>query len=61
MSPRKSDEDVRLQFRSSVNMTAGELEKWLDRPESKAAGQHGDVSETTWRFSLMNRGHDPIK
>ena len=22
---------------------------------------HGDVSETRWRYSLMNWGHDPLK
>jgi hypothetical protein len=22
---------------------------------------HGDVSETPWRYSLMNWGHDPLK
>jgi hypothetical protein len=22
---------------------------------------HGDIAESNWRFSLMNRGHDPLK
>ncbi|GAA0518822.1 DNA-binding protein [Paractinoplanes deccanensis] len=104
--------DVYADFRSAVNMTAGELEKWLGTDESKDVGQKassgaesvghdsgrkivkilgkkkgdltdadeehmrkvvgyvhrhtaqrpsGDVSETKWRYSLMNWGHDPLK
>ena len=56
------------EFRATVNMTAGELEKWLRTDESKeAAHRHwaqrpsGDVSESAWRYSLMNLGHDPCK
>jgi hypothetical protein len=98
-------------FDSAVNMTASELEKWLETDESRAVGQKdgggestghemgrhivdllrtkkddltgadlermrkvhgyvarhgkqrpsGDVSETPWRYSLMNWGHDPLK
>lgn len=98
-------------FREAVNMTAGELEDWLETDESRDAGQKdgggestghasgrrivtilrtmqddytdsdldhmrtvsgyvarhlaqrpdGDVTETTWRHSLMNWGHDPTK
>ncbi|MEU7812700.1 DUF3140 domain-containing protein [Pseudonocardia sp. NPDC049154] len=104
------DEDVRTEFGEVVNMTAGDLEKWLESDESKDAGQHdggesvghesgrriveilrsekadlsdddekhmgkvvgyvhrhlaqkpeGDVTETKWRYSLMNWGHDPLK
>jgi hypothetical protein len=104
-----SEDDVRTQFADAVNMTAGQLEKWLQTDESKQAGQHqgggestghqsgrriveilrtkksdiseadeqhmrkvvgyvhrhlaqrpsGDVTDTTWRYSLMNWGHDP--
>jgi hypothetical protein len=104
-------DDVRAEFGEAVTMTAGELEKWLDTDESKAAGQHkdggestghasgrrivallrtkkddltdddfahmrkvvgyvhrhlaqrpsGDVEHTTWRYSLMNWGHDPLE
>jgi Protein of unknown function (DUF3140) len=104
-------DDVRAEFREAVNMTAGQLEKWLAGDESKAVGQKsgdhesvghesgrkiikilgkkqadlttadeehmrkvvgyvhrhlaqrpdGDVSETNWRYSLMNWGHDPLK
>ena len=100
------------EFRDAVNMTASELEKWLDTDESKDVGQKpsgggesighdsgrkiikilrarkadmtdadaehmrkvvgyvhrhlaqrpdGDVTETKWRYSLMNWGHDPLK
>ena len=58
------------EFRETVNMTAGELEKWLDTDESKVvayARRHlaqrpsGEVSESAWRYSLMNWGHDPCK
>ena len=100
------------EFRSLVNMTPGELEKWLDTEHSQEVGQKGesggesvghqsgrtiieikhtkkadltddqwahmrkvvgyikrhskqkpkgDVSETNWRYSLMNWGHDPLK
>ena len=97
-------------FDDAVNMTAGEIEKWLDTDESRSVGQSdggesvghrsgrhivrilgkrksdlssddydhmskvvgyvnrhlaqrpdGDVSETRWRYSLMNWGHDPLK
>ncbi|MEU8820969.1 DUF3140 domain-containing protein [Actinoplanes sp. NPDC048796] len=105
-------DDVHAEFSSAVNMTAGELEKWLKTDESKDVGQKpssggesvghdsgrkivkilgtkkadlteddeahmrkvvgyvhrhraqrpsGDVSETKWRYSLMNWGHDPLK
>ena len=104
--------EVYDEFRSAVNMTAGELEKWLKTEESREVGQKsadgaesvghdsgrkivkllharkgdltdadeahmrkvagyvhrhlaqrpsGDVSETKWRYSLMNWGHDPLK
>ncbi|MCV0402859.1 MAG: DUF3140 domain-containing protein [Chloroflexi bacterium] len=99
------------EFREAVNMTASELEDWLDTDESRSAGQKddggestghrsgrrivtllgkkqddftdddlahmrkvsgyvarhlaqrpsGDVTDTTWRHSLMNWGHDPTK
>ena len=102
-------DDVHQDFAAAVNMTAGELEKWLDTEESKSVGQgsgetvghesgrrivtilrtnkadiseadethmrkvvgyvhrhlaqrpDGDVSDTPWRYSLMNWGHDPTK
>jgi hypothetical protein len=104
--------DAYQDFKSAVNMTAAELEKWLATPESKDVGQKssagaesvghdsgrrivkllhtkkadlteadeahmrkvvgyvhrhlkqrpsGDITETKWRYSLMNWGHDPAK
>ncbi|MCO1655132.1 DUF3140 domain-containing protein [Pseudonocardia humida] len=46
-----ADDDVRAEFDDAVNMTAGELEKWLDTDESKAAGQHEDGGESTGHAS----------
>ncbi len=99
-------------FKEAVNMSASELSKWLDTPESREVGfkgasgdgkesvghrsgrrivrllgkstdqltagdiahmrkvagyvgrhlaqrPEGDISETPWRYSLMNWGHDP--
>ncbi|MDG4826969.1 DUF3140 domain-containing protein [Asanoa sp. WMMD1127] len=99
-------------FGKAVNMTAGELERWLRTDDSRSVGQKpasggestghasgrrivdllrtkksdltdedrahmrkvvgyvkrhsaqrpkGDVTDTTWRYSLMNWGHDPLK
>ena len=42
-----ADEDpdaVRRDFDEAVNMTAGELEKWLDTDESQSVGQDSDGS-----------------
>ena len=100
------------EFQEAVNMTASELEHWLETDQSKEVGQKqdgegestghqsgrhivellqakkedystgdyaqmrrvvsyvhrhlaekpsGDISETRWRYSLMNWGHDPLK
>jgi len=109
-----SDDDTdatRADFSDAVNMTASELEGWLDTDESKEVGDKsgggestghasgrriieilrtkkddlseddiahmrkvvgyvhrhlaqkpsGDVTDTAWRYSLMNWGHDPKK
>lgn len=99
-------------FHEAINMTAGEIESWLQTEESLSVGQKsseqaeatghqsgrnivkllhkkkseytaddiqemrrivgyvhrhmaqrppGDISETRWRYSLMNWGHDPLK
>jgi len=105
-----SDDDVRAEFDEAVNMTAKQLENWLETDESRSVGQKddggestghrsgrriisllgkrkgdltdddlshmkkvngyvkrhlaqrpdGDVTETAWRYSLMNWGHDPL-
>jgi uncharacterized protein DUF3140 len=44
-------DDARADFSEAVNMTAGELEKWLDTDESKAAGQHVGGGESTGHAS----------
>jgi hypothetical protein len=100
------------QFKQAVNMTAKQLESWLDTEESQRVGykengkgestghesgrmivkilgkkqneytdddlqqmrrtvsyvhRHlaqrpdGDITDTRWRYSLMNWGHDPLK
>ncbi|QXV55983.1 DUF3140 domain-containing protein [Amycolatopsis sp. TNS106] len=40
------DKDVRTEFGEAVNMTAGELEKWLKTDESRQAGQHKNGGES---------------
>lgn len=107
----ESDDDVRAEFDEAVNLTAKQLEKWLDTEESRSVGQKGgggestghrsgrriisllgkrkddlteddlahmrkvngyvkrhlaqrpkgDVTDTAWRYSLMNWGHDPLQ
>jgi hypothetical protein len=37
-------ESVRAEFGEAVNMTAGELEQWLDTDESRSVGQDSDGS-----------------
>lgn len=109
-----SDDDRQMtldSFSEAVNMTAGELEKWLGTDRSRDVGQknggrestghasgrrivkllrtrkddlcgsdlahmrkvtgyvrrhvaqrpEGNISDTPWRYSLMNWGHDPAK
>ena len=104
-------DDVWDEWEEAVNMTAADLEKWLDTEESQSVGQAddggeatghrsgrriveilrtnkgdledadvqhmakvvgyvhrhlaqrpgGDVTDTAWRYSLMNWGHDPLE
>jgi hypothetical protein len=111
VAPTKAFDEVVAEFKASVNMSPAELERWLETPESKAAGEpgpggetkghasgrrivtikrrrqdelteddlahmskvvgyvrrhlaqrpRGDVTDTRWRRSLMNWGHDPLK
>ena len=107
-----TDDDSYSQFSDAVNMTAKQIENWLDTDESKEVGQKkdgggestghemgrrivallntkkgdltdddyaamrkvvgyvrrhlaqrpdGDITDTPWRYSLMNWGHDPKK
>jgi ribosomal protein L11 len=46
-----SAKDVQAEFRDAVNMTATELEKWLQTDESKAAGDHRSGDESTGHAS----------
>ena len=107
----KQLDEVWDDWQAAVNMTARELERWLDSDESQSVGQKagdgeatghksgrrivellgtkkseltdddvqhmakvvgyvhrhtaqrpdGDVTESAWRYSLMNWGHDPLK
>jgi len=44
-------ETTRREFGEAVNMTAGELEKWLDSDESQAVGQKDGDDESTGHAS----------
>jgi hypothetical protein len=111
MSDSDNNSDTKKEFDDLVNMTASELDKWLETDESTSVGQKngdqesaghksgrriveilktkkadltdddyahmrkvvgynkrhsaqrpsGDISGTSWRYSLMNWGHDPTK
>src|SRR4051794_37470337 len=43
------DEEARDKFRHNVNMSAGELSKWLESDESKQAGQHQEAESVGHR------------
>ena len=45
------DEETWSAFRKLVNMTPGDLEKWLETDESRSAGQHKDGGESTGHAS----------
>ena len=38
--------DLERDFRDAVNMSATELERWLETDESRAVGDHGDGGES---------------
>lgn len=111
MPDQDEQRSIRDDFHEAVNMTAKEIEDWLETDESKEVGQKsgggesvghhsgrriieilgtkqadlsdddyahmkkvvgyvhrhaaqrpdGDVTETKWRYSLMNWGNDPLK
>jgi hypothetical protein len=111
MAEQHAVDEVWDDWKQAVNMTASELETWLETDESTSVGQSdeggeatghksgrrivdilhakkadltdddaahmrkvvgyvhrhlaqrpsGDVSDTPWRYSLMNWGHDPLK
>lgn len=41
-----AEKDTYEQFREAVNMTAGELEQWLDTDDAKEVGQKSDGGES---------------
>ena len=112
MAEHTDDATALKEFKEAVNMTASELEHWLETDHSKEVGQKsdgasestghqsgrhivellhakkgdystgdyaqmrrvvsyvhrhlaerpsGDITETRWRYSFMNWGHDPAK
>jgi len=64
MADHDDDRDaIRAQFQEAVNMTASELEKVHGHVARHLAQEpeHEDVETSTWRYSLMDRGHDPVK
>ena len=40
-----SDDDIRAEFNEAVNMTAKQLENWLETDESRSVGQKDDGGE----------------
>ena len=112
MAEHTGDTQTLKEFKEAVNMTASEIERWLETDHSREVGQKqdgaeestghqsgrhiieilhrkqadystgdyaqmrrvvsyvrrhlaqkpsGDITETHWRYSLMNWGHDPAK
>ncbi|MBC6991877.1 DUF3140 domain-containing protein [Hymenobacter sp. BT491] len=46
MPDSKDSEDIYTDFKQQVNMTAGEIEKWLKTDESKSVGQDSGDGES---------------
>ena len=44
---QRDDDTIRRDFDEAVNMTAGELETWLDTDESRSVGQKSGSGEST--------------
>ncbi|KUI32505.1 DNA-binding protein [Mycobacterium sp. IS-1742] len=51
MTSGNDAEETWSQFKDAVNMTAGELETWLDTDESKSVGQKSGGGEATGHAS----------
>ncbi|SOD94574.1 DUF3140 domain-containing protein [Blastococcus haudaquaticus] len=45
--PHDDQDDIRRDFAEAVNMTAGELEQWLETDESQSVGQRSGSDEST--------------
>lgn len=50
-APKDDHKEVLARFRAAVNMTAGEIEAWLDTPESHAVGFKVDGGESVGHAS----------
>ena len=51
MTTKITDDDLYRAFREEVNMTASELEKWLETDESKSVGQASGDGESIGHHS----------
>ena len=62
----ESDDDVRAEFGEAVNMTAKQLEKWLETDESRSVGQKDSGGESTGHrsgrriISLLGKRKDDL-
>jgi DNA topoisomerase VI subunit B len=52
---QKKKSDITDEERSHMHKVVGYIKR------HSAQRPSGDVRETTWRYSLMNWGHDPLK
>lgn len=59
----KSDEDAIAEFNKHVNMSADEIEKWLDDPQSKDAGTGVGLESARKIIKILhkNPSKDPTK
>jgi hypothetical protein len=61
-----SDDDIRAEFDEAVNMTARQLENWLETEESRSVGQKDDGGESTGHrsgrriISLLGKRKDDL-
>ena len=61
-----SDDDIRAEFDEAVNMTARQLENWLQTEESRSVGQKDDGGESTGHrsgrriISLLGKRKDDL-
>ena len=66
MAEDPSPDEIRREFGEAVNMTASELERWLETDEAKEVGQKSGGSESTGHASgrriveLLRRNKDDL-
>ncbi len=53
-----TDDSAYKEFGDAVNMTKGELSKWLDTDESKSVGMKADGEKKTDKGGGESRGHE---